>query len=133
MRWICFYKKRGYVDLDMLKQVSNVNLYDFSSVNDLDKNNSGTAQQPRIKQIVETNIKKWIPYIVTFYVLFLNILDNIRCIYYLLIRREMEGLLNQRIVTNAIKIMKDRRYSFLIGVEKKGLLWAGQVGESLIQ
>lgn len=123
------FKTSGYVGLDVLRQVSNVNLYDFSRINDM--NNSGTAHKPGFKQLVETNIKKWIPYIVTLYVLFLNILDNVRCVYYLLIRREMKGLLKQKIVTNALEIMKDKKYSFLIGVEKKGLLWAGQVGESL--
>jgi glycosyltransferase involved in cell wall biosynthesis len=50
---------------------------------------------------------------------------------YRLLRGRVGGLVPPKIVNQALKLMEKKSYRCLIGVEKKGLIWAGQVAEQL--
>jgi glycosyltransferase involved in cell wall biosynthesis len=50
---------------------------------------------------------------------------------YKLLSGSEEGLLPQEIVARALELMAGKNYCCLIGVEKKGLIWAGRIAERL--
>lgn len=49
--------------------------------------------------------------------------------HYLFWRKEVTGLIPQRVVANTEKLMIAKKYCCTIGVEKKGLVWAGIMAE----
>jgi glycosyltransferase involved in cell wall biosynthesis len=118
----------NYVELELLTQYASIHIYDCVSNNDRHDETS--------RKLVENN-KRITKKIYDSLVRYMPVLTRLRgvltgaCEAYRMILGKEDGLLPNWIVRQALDRMGDRSYRYLIGIEKKGLIWAGHVAEQI--
>lgn len=125
---VFLYKTLEIHELDQLKQTPNVQLYSLGKVDIdwFDKSQEARQSQHSTRA------------------LYLRVKALLACIYsravkslgdvresYLIWRGSEKGLLPASLLPETFRLAEGKRYKCLIGIEKKGLIWAGQVAKHL--
>ncbi len=96
--------KRDYARTDEFKIYENIRFYDF------------TTRQTK-SQVIKIRFKK--------------LLNLIALFFALKIRDKADDIIDKRILKRSREIIGKSQYSFFIGIEKKGLIWAGIMSETV--
>lgn len=105
------------VDLRELDQYNNIKVYNIG--NNISKKKLFSAKS---RKYLKSNFEPLLSQ-------YMRVRSFFKDIYYYLIRRRASVLLPGWVLQNTINLMKDKFYHALIGVEKNGLIWAGQIAE----
>jgi glycosyltransferase involved in cell wall biosynthesis len=115
---------RSYVNLDRLGEVGDITIYDLLKV--------GQPAAPAAPTVAPSTVRQRCPRFLRGKVLgWMQRLWE-RVLHRFRMWRNPEGsLLPSGVVSRALRLMAGKNYRYLIGVEKKGLIWAGQIAGQL--
>ncbi|MDI6716141.1 MAG: hypothetical protein QME63_04265 [Actinomycetota bacterium] len=113
------YKTWEYVELESLRLYKNIRI-----------NNISKKGVSLLRQRTKALLRPTLPYIKQVYNRIRSFLQSIHA-FFLLILKSEDGVLDDFPVKHALESMKGKEYRCLIGVEKKGLIWAGKVAKQL--
>lgn len=129
----CHSKSYGwrYVEFERLGK-KGVQVYELNPIHPttLGDPSLPDASALHSRQLLRKRIRATVPFLVVVRDYTVSTLQNAPHIYRLL-RGSEEGLLPRWIVPQTLRLMAGKRYRCLIGIEKNGLIWAGQVAENL--
>lgn len=122
------FKAHTYVDLGELQQWPGVEVYDLTAA-DLSHPSTTPAETHGLRRRVRTRLRALAPRLASWYSRARSGLASVRYAS----RRILDAhvMLDENIVKQALQIMQGKEYASLIGVEKRGLVWAGALAEQL--
>jgi glycosyltransferase involved in cell wall biosynthesis len=126
-------KEDRFVEFEKLTEWSRVRIYDFTPdgpPTSSSDNDNKVAGKRAFRQGVKTFLRTTIPPLVTIHSYIRSALWKARYASGLVDGLE-KGLLPQEIVSQALERMAGKHYRCLIGIEKEGLIWAGQISKKL--
>ncbi len=122
-----------YVEFEKLLERPRVQIHELYTV---DRASSGASPRrnvdgrPTVAQRLKTCARAMAPELVALHTQMRRLFRTARHGWRLLWRDE-EDLLPREIMGGTLELMGGRHYRCLIGIEKKGLIWAGQIAERL--
>lgn len=110
------YRNKSYINLSSLQHQHNVNVYYFADQRNLASEATVRDHQVNsIKQIASLcrlgSIKQTLYH------------------FYYLQNKSHYNLLRGNLIPKTLQIIRGKKYDFFIGIEKQGLVWAGQIAE----
>lgn len=130
----CHNKSYGwrYVEFEKLGK-KGVQVHEFNPIHRATLGNPSlinATSAHHSRQRLRKLIRATVPSLVVLRDCIVSTLRNALHVYRLL-RGSEEGLLPRGIVPQTLRLMAGKRYRCLIGIEKNGLIWAGQIAENL--
>lgn len=123
------FKAWEYVELSNLWNHKNVHVYSIETEENGCTHSAHTKGLPPLKSQTKEYLSLMPPCVKTAYIRIRSFLQSIHA-FSLLILKSEGGVLDSP-VKHALESMKGKEYCCLIGVEKKGLIWAGKVAKQL--
>ena len=123
----------NYVDVDKLEHTGRLSIYDFTTLPRVPPPRRASDRLPSLIERIKGSCRDKMPTLSYLYrstrLAISSAVRNARHACLLLIRSD-DGLLPHGIVAQAQELMREKSYHCVIGVEKKGFIWAGKSLES---